>query len=178
MTSSLLNFFKDSIMACREPPTSALRISFNSLTRPSFIWLDKSSRDIIFIGFNSLSRSWALRFAASSLAFFSSLKAKNCSPASGSPDRPKTSTGLEGGASCTGFPYSLNIARTLAQYGPAIITSWTRRVPFSTKRVATGPRPSVTLASRTTPLAGFSGSDFNSSISASNKIISKSSSIP
>ena len=45
------------------------------------------------------------------------------SPAFGAPDRPSTTTGMDGGASCTDLPVSSNMARTRPNSEPAMIGS-------------------------------------------------------
>ena len=69
---------------------------------------------------------------------------------------------------------SSNIARTFPYTAPTTKKSPTCRVPFCTSTVATGPRPLSTRDSSTVPLAGASGSAFNSSRSPTSKIISRS----
>ncbi len=53
--------------------------------------------------------------------------------------KPSTWTGVDGKASLTCLPLSSMSARTLPQAAPATMKSPTRRVPFSTSTVATGP---------------------------------------
>jgi hypothetical protein len=75
------------------------------------------------------------------------------SPALGAPDRPSTSTGIEGPASLTLWPASLSMARTRPYSRPLSIISPLRSVPLCTSTVATGPRPLSSRDSITTPLA-------------------------
>jgi len=49
-------------------------------------------------------------------AIFSSVTTRNSSPAEGTPERPWTSTGIEGPAFLMGLPLSSSIARTLPLY--------------------------------------------------------------
>ena len=56
--------------------------------------------------------SSSARFSASR-AFFAARS--NAAPLSGVPDQPMTRTGIDGGASLIGRPWSSNSARTLAQ---------------------------------------------------------------
>ena len=83
----------------------------------------------------------------------SSGAARNSSPASGTDDRPSTSTGIDGLAVFTWLPLSSIIARTRPHAAPATIGSPTLSSPLSTSTVATGPRPLSRLASSTMPLA-------------------------
>src|SRR5215218_7802056 len=111
-------------------------------------------------------------------AVFSSGAARNSSPASGTAARPSTCTGVEGPATFTCSPLSLIIARTRPQAAPATIGSPTFSSPLSTSTVATGPRPTSSLASSTTPLARPVGLAFSSSSSATTSSWSRRSSIP
>ena len=79
------------------------------------------------------------------------------SPASGTASRPSTSTGMEGMASFTSWPWSSNRARTRPQPLPATTGSPTRRVPVSMSAVTTGPRPGSRFDSRTKARAGAFG---------------------
>ena len=60
------------------------------------------------------------------------------SPASGTADRPSTTTALDGPAFVTRLPSSFSSARTLPNVSPTTITSPTRSVPVWTIAVATG----------------------------------------
>ena len=71
-------------------------------------------------------------------------------------------------------PRSSNMARTFPYTAPTMNTSPTCKVPFCTSIVATGPRPLSTRDSSTVPLAGTSGSAFNSRRSPTRRIISSS----
>ena len=102
----------------------------------------------------------------------------NTSPALGTSESPRISTGVEGIASFTLLPLSSIIALTLPWLAPADMKSPTCRVPFCTSTVATGPRPLSSSASITRPLARLWGFAFNSRISAVKRIVSKSVSIP
>ena len=66
---------------------------------------------------------------------------RNSSPAFGTDDRPSTCTGVDGPASLTSDAVSSIRARTRPQAAPATIGSPSRRVPPSTRIVATGPGP-------------------------------------
>src|SRR5439155_1222793 len=109
---------------------------------------------------------------------FASSVTWNRSPASGTPCKPSTSTGVEGGASFTTRPRSSNIARTLPKTEPQMKKSPAFSVPFCTRIVATGPRPLSTRDSSTVPVAGASGLAFSSRRSATSKIVSSSFSMP
>ena len=102
----------------------------------------------------------------------------NTSPAAGTSESPRISTGVDGVASFTRLPLSSIIALTLPKLAPAEIKSPTFKVPFCTRIVATGPRPLSSSASITSPLAFLFLSAFNSRISAVNRIVSRRSSIP
>ena len=104
--------------------------------------------------------------------------ARNSSPASGTDDRPSTSTGVDGPATLICSPLSLIIARTLPHAAPATIGSPTLSSPLSTRIVATGPRPLSRLASSTMPLARPVGLACRSSSSATTSSWSSRSSMP
>ena len=94
------------------------------------------------------------------------------------PFNPNTSTGTDGFASVTVFPWSLIKALTLPHCSPTTKISPLRSVPFLTSTVATGPRPVSSLASMTAPCAARSGLAFNSSNSDCNAIASNNPSSP
>ncbi len=104
--------------------------------------------------------------------------ARNTSPALGTSDNPRISTGVEGVASFTLLPLSSIMALTLPWHAPAETKSPTCSVPFCTRTVATGPRPLSSSASITSPLARLLGFAFSSIISAVRRIVSSKSSIP
>src|SRR5918993_1294137 len=108
----------------------------------------------------------------------SSGAARNSSPASGTVDRPSTSTGIDGLADFTWLPLSSIIARTRPHAAPATMGSPTLSSPLSTSTVATGPRPLSRLASSTMPLARPVGLARRSSSSATTSSWSRRSSIP
>ena len=119
-----------------------------------------------------------LRFSTSSLASFSSSTTAKVSPALGTSERPIISTGVEGPASFTTFPLSSRITLTCPTEVPAIITSPVLKVPFCTRRVATGPLPLSRRASITAPFASLSGFALRSRTSAVRFTISSRLSIP
>src|SRR2546423_1410296 len=123
------------------------------------------------------SRCLPWRYSTMCRALASSVTWKR-SPASGTPCRPSTSTGVEGGASLTTRPRSSNIARTLPNTDPQMKKSPEFSVPFCTRIVATGPRPLSTRDSSTVPVAGASGLALSSRKSATNKIVSSNFSMP
>ena len=100
------------------------------------------------------------------------------SPASGVPDKPRISTGIDGPACLICLPFSSTNARTLPTCSPARIASPTFRRPFCTSIVATGPRPLSRRDSITMPRAKPSGTAINSNSSACSNTASRSSSIP
>ena len=113
LTSSVESFSRDCLIASTEPCTSALTIIANSLTVPSLIWLYKSSNDTLWEAFKV--SFFILSFLASAivLAVFSSLTWINLSPAAGTSDNPKISTGIDGPADLIFLPWSSNIALIL-----------------------------------------------------------------
>ena len=122
-------------------------------------------------------RCFSIRFSAMERASLSST-ANITSPACGTSDKPKISTGMDGRATFTFSPRSFVIARTLPYATPARIVSPTRKEPFCTNTVHTGPRPLSNCASITIPCALRLGFAFNSCTSATSKIVSNRSSIP
>ena len=110
-------------------------------------------------------------------ASFSSSDAST-SPASGTSERPSTSTGTDGPAFFTFSPRSLIIARTLPKVVPAMMESPIRSVPFCTRTVATGPRPLSSCASMMTPRASRFGFALSSLTSATRRTISRRSFMP
>ena len=99
-------------------------------------------------------------------------------PTFGAVLKPKTSTDLLGPAISTLFWFSSNIALTLAREFSTLIFSPTFKLPFLTNTVAKKPFRLSREDSIITPLNGFFGSAFKSSISEIRRIISRSSSIP
>src|SRR6056297_3631544 len=118
------------------------------------------------------------RYSAISRACASVETTFRTSPASGVPLRPRTSTGTEGPASFTRSPLSLMSARTLPHCSPTTKMSPCLNVPFWTRTVATGPRPTSSCASITAPSAGRSGLAVISRSSACSAIASRSSGMP
>ena len=118
------------------------------------------------------------KVAAKFLASLSFSVTTRISPAFGTSLSPRISTGVEGPASFTFLPLSSIMARTLPELAPAAIKSPTRRVPFCTRMVATGPFPLSSSASITRPLALLFGFAFNSPTSAVRRIISRRLSMP
>ena len=112
-----------------------------------------------------LSLAACARYSAISRACASVSTTFRTSPASGVPFRPRTSTGVDGPAVLIRSPESLIKARTLPHCSPTTKISPSLSVPFCTKTVATGPRPTSNCASMTAPEAARSGLAFNSRIS-------------
>ena len=76
------------------------------------------------------------------------------SPASGTSDRPRTTTALAGPAFVTRLPLSFSSARTRPNVSPTTMMSPTLSVPVWTSAVATGPRPLSSWASTIVPIGG------------------------
>ena len=120
----------------------------------------------------------SLRYSATSQAFCSSARTCAGSLASGTPDRPSTSTGVDGPAAFTGCPCSSNMARTRPYSWPHSSRSRGRRQPACTSTVAVGPRPRSRLDSITTPFAMPEAGARRSSSSACSEIASSSAATP
>ena len=178
-TSSLVSFSREERTASAEPWTSAFTMMFRSLSSPSWIWLNRSSRlTFCLAGADAAVFCSCLRCSTSSRAMRSSATAWKSSPAPGTSPMPMISTGTEGPAASTFSPWALVMARTRPTAVPAMITSPCFRVPFCTSRVATGPRPLSSLASMTAPWAVRLGLAFSSRISAVRVTISSRLSMP
>ena len=111
---------------------------------------------------------------AISLASFSSAIMLKVSPAVGAPLSPSTETGVEGPATSTFCPLSLNIALMRPVKQPESITSPTFIEPFCTSTVARYPRPLSSEDSITAPVALRLGLALRSSKSASSSTLSSS----
>ena len=144
----------------------------NSLTLPSWIWLYKSSSDTLCDAWWLSVLILSFLISAIFLAVFSSLTTTNLSPAAGTSESPKTSTGIDGPADLIFLPISSNIALILPYVDPTKIESPTCKVPFWINNDATAPLPLSNLASITVPLDFLLGSAVNSCISAVKRIIS------
>ena len=103
---------------------------------------------------------------------------RTCSPASGTPLNPRTSTGSPGDASPTRLPRKSCIARTLPHRAPATSASPTWSVPRAISTETTGPRPGSSFDSITVPDAGASALARSSSTSDITRIVSSRSSSP
>ena len=177
-TSSVDSFDSASRSASALPCTSALMTTCTVAALPSPI-CDSMSSSFVGPCFASLvSRNLPWRYSATSRALRSLSTTSSSSPAFGAPDRPSTTTGSDGPASVTGWPFSSNIARTRPNSWPAMIGSPGFSVPRLTSTVATAPRPFSMLDSMTTPAARPSRAAFSSSTSACSRIVSSSSSMP
>ena len=126
------------------------------------------STDPLAVNVASFSLDFLDLYSAISLALDSVSTTWAKSPAFGVPDKPKTSTGVEGPASWILFPLSSNKALTLPDSLPTTIMSPTLSVPDFTNIVITEPLPFSTFDSITTPLALIVASLFNSINSACN----------
>ena len=99
-------------IASTEPCTSALSTILTSLTSPALILSRMFSSDTRPLPASSFLRLRAsCRCSTSALAAFSSLTTLKISPASGTPSRPSTSTGVDGPASVIAWPLSPSMAR-------------------------------------------------------------------
>ena len=178
-TSSLDSFKRLCFTASTLPCTSALMIRFSSFRLPSWILVNRSSRDILdFVSSSFFTLFCATKVSANCFAVLSFSCAIRISPAFGTSERPKISTGVEGPASFTLRPLSSTMALTLPCAAPADTKSPTCSVPFCTRTVATEPRPLSSSASITRPLACLFGFAFSSRISAVRMIVSSKVSIP
>ena len=154
------------LTASAEPCTSALTITLSVLTSPLSILLNISSNLAACCFAILRSRALVRRKVAISRALRSSGATCSSSPDFGVPDKPSTSTGVEGPASFIGSPCSLNKARTRPYSWPTTTISPFFSVPLCTRTVTTVPRPLSRRASITAPLAGPSVGACNSIISA------------
>ena len=160
--------------ASSEPETSALSTMLSSLMSPSWTREKTSSRLTLRAWrrasasvFSRLARSWASWRARRSFS-----TAWTNSPASQTPSKPSTSTGIPGPALSTRSPVKSCIARTRPHCGPATSESPTFSVPRWTRTVTTGPRPGSSWDSITVPEAGASGLAPSSSSSVTSRIMS------
>ena len=113
-TSSFESFKRLCLTASTEPCTSALMMILSSLRLPAWIWLYRSSSDILcFVSARSFSLPCEIYVSDMVLASFSLSTAMNISPASGTVLRPWICTGVDGRASVTLSPLELVMARTL-----------------------------------------------------------------
>ena len=170
-TSSWWIFEISSTAASTEPCTSALMISASSLSAPSCICENRSSRLTALLRLASISvrlrwaRCWAVWRATRSFS-----TTRQISPAGGGRSKPRISTGTPGPASLTRLPLWSFSAFTRPQASPATTASPTCSVPRCTSIVATGPRPTSRRDSMMTPLASAFGLAFSSSTSACSRI--------
>ena len=118
-TSSFESFNRLCLTASTEPCTSALIMMFNSLTLPAWIWLYRSSSDILdFVSASIFTLLCEIYVSEICLASFSLSTAIKISPADGTVSRPRICTGVDGVASVTRTPFELCIARTLPWEDP------------------------------------------------------------
>ena len=113
-TSSLDSFTRLCLIASTDPCTSALTTIPSSFRLPSWIWLNRSSRDIfVFVSSSIFILPWLINVSAKLLASFSLPHPTKTSPAFGTSFSPRISTGVDGPASFTRRPLSSIMARTL-----------------------------------------------------------------
>ena len=171
LTCSVASAGSDDLSASAEPCTSALRTTLSSLTAPSLMRSRMFSSDTLVLPASSFLRRESRRCSTSSLACFSSPTVLKVSPASGTPERPSTSTGVDGPTSVSVRPLSSSMARTLPMCSPATTVSPSFKVPSCTSTVAIGPRLRSSLASMTVPRAALFGLALSSSSSDCSEII-------
>ena len=177
LTSSVERRSSDSVSASTEPCTSALSTRRSSLTSPASICLCRSSR-VMRVALLPLSRSRSLRTVAICRALRSSDTTSIVSPACGTPESPRISTGSDGPALCTFLPRSLKSARTRPECEPTTTASPSLSVPDWISAVATGPRPRSSRPSTITPRPARAGLARSSRISACSAVISRSCGMP
>ena len=175
-TSSLPSLPSVTPIASAEPCTSAFTTTATSFCSPAWMRASMSVRlprpaPAAAVAF---SRSLRWRNSLTSRARASFSTAMKFSPAEGTPERPRISTGRDGPASFSWRPLSSSIARTRPHSAPATTMSPCFSVPFCTRTVATGPRPRSSLLSITVPSAARSGFALRSSTSACSVIASSS----
>ena len=177
-TSSVDNSSNASTNACADPRTSDFNNTLTVETSPSSIFCKKFSIFDACCFCNSASRSLVFLKSATSRALRSLSTTNTSSPEFGIPDKPSTSTGVDGPASLRTLPWSLTICLTFPYSRPAIIISPFFKVPDCTKMVVTLPRPFSKRASNTVPFAGPLITAENSNTSAVKVIASSNASIP
>ena len=108
-TSSLPSFSTAAVIASTEPCTSPLRTIGSSLRPAAFRLLIMSESEVRTAGPRAaaFSRFWRSRYSVISRARASVSTTATRSPASGAPEKPSTSTGIEGPADSTVSPLSL-----------------------------------------------------------------------
>ena len=147
-TSPVDNPFSESRSASALPCTSAFT---NSWTRSALFspMVENTSCMLVAFAASLTSRDFDCRCMATSRALRSLSTTNNSSPAFGAPDKPSTTTGMDGPAASTGCPASSNSARTRPNSWPMSSGSPNFNVPRSTSTVATAPRPFSRLDSMT-----------------------------
>ncbi len=100
------------LTASDEPWTSAFTTTLRVLPPPLFAFANRSSSVARLALPSSFWRAFSARWVATSFADFSSSTTLNSSPATGTPERPRTSTGYPGPTSSTSSPRSFIMART------------------------------------------------------------------
>ena len=177
-TSSVVSCVRASRSASTEPCTSALTMMLSVLVSPSFICSKTFSSFDACCRASLTSRYFPCLKLAISRALRSSATTTASSPASGGPDRPSTSTGVDGPADGVSAPASSNSPRTRPNSWPARRMSPFASRPDCTSTVATGPRPRSIRDSTTTPRAGPSSAATSSSTSDWRLMASSRSSTP
>ena len=157
---------------------SPLTIMLSSWNSPRAIRCEISPRVSRFCVRSPCSRCSCSRLLAISRASCSVSMTWNWSPADGAPLRPNTIAGSAGFTLSMRWLRSLNRALTRPQQVPARRTSPTFSVPLLTSTVVTNPRPLSSEDSITVPVAFRLGLAFSSSMSASRRTFSISSSTP
>ncbi|GFI63970.1 hypothetical protein IMSAG117_01387 [Lactobacillaceae bacterium] len=175
-TPSTSIFLKLCAKASAEPCTSALMIRSTSFRSPSFKVSNKLSKVTCVVWLRSLIKARLARSSPAARAVFSSSNVIKRSPESGTSFRPVISTGVAGVAFLIERPRASVIVRTRPKVLPTTIGSPTCNVPCCTSNEATEPLPLSSRASITEPAPCCLALAFNSSISASSKIISSNSS--
>ena len=96
---------------------------FRFFISPAWIWLNRSSRVTLPTALPEAILFSCLRCSTSSRAMRSSATAWKSSPAPGTSLMPMISTGTEGPADSTFWPWALVMARTRPTAVPAMMTS-------------------------------------------------------
>ena len=130
-TSSFESFSRLCLIASTDPCTSAFTTIPSSFKLPSWICVNRSSRESLdFVSSRSFTLLCEINVSAKFLAYFSFPHPTITSPAFGTSFSPRISTGVDGPASLTLLPLSSIMALTLPNAEPAAIGSPTRSVPF------------------------------------------------
>mmetsp|Transcript_5269 Transcript_5269/g.15481 ORF Transcript_5269/g.15481 Transcript_5269/m.15481 type:complete len:232 (-) Transcript_5269:723-1418(-) len=120
----------------------------------------------------------SVAFSALSLAFCSDSQTVNSSPATGTPFKPRTLTGIDGPATSIFSPVADSMARIFPYTSPTDTGSPTFKVPAWTNKVEIEPLCLSNCASMTEPNANLFGLEESSLISDCKAIVSSKSSMP